>query len=103
MENQPRVRSVACPLVVVLLPAVALGQSVVGILGIDTEVAPLEKRLQNVREVPVQGYVFREGTLNGRHVVVGRSGSGKVNAAIVATLLIGRYKPSAILFSGTAG
>jgi adenosylhomocysteine nucleosidase len=103
MENQPRVRFVALTLVVALLPAVALGQSVVGILGIDTEVAPIEKRLQNVREVPVQGYVFREGTLNARRVVVGRSGTGKVNAAIVATLLIAQFKPSAILFSGTAG
>ena len=28
---------------------------------------------------------------------------GKVNAAIVATILTGQFKPSAILFSGTAG
>jgi len=46
---------------------------------------------------------FREGRLNGRRVVVGRSGAGKVNAAIIITLLIGRFKPLAILFSGTAG
>jgi adenosylhomocysteine nucleosidase len=96
-------RSVVLSLCILLVPAVTFGQSVVGVLGIDTEVAPIEKRLQNVREVPVQGYVFRQGTLNGRQVVVGRSGAGKVNAAIVATLLIGHFKPSAILFSGTAG
>jgi adenosylhomocysteine nucleosidase len=47
--------------------------------------------------------VFRVGTLNGRQVVVGRSAAGKVNAAIVTTLLIGQFNPSAILFSGTAG
>ena len=47
--------------------------------------------------------MFREGTLNGRRIVVGRSGAGKVNAAIITTLLIGHFKPSAILFSGTAG
>ena len=35
----------------------------------------------------VRGHVFRVGTLNGRQVAVGRSGTGKVNAAIVATLL----------------
>jgi adenosylhomocysteine nucleosidase len=41
--------------------------------------------------------------LDGRQVVVGRSGAGKVNAAIVTTLLIGHFNPSALLFSGTAG
>jgi adenosylhomocysteine nucleosidase len=74
----------------------------VGILGIAREIAPIEKRLKDVREVTVRGYVFRLGTLNGRPVVVGRSGAGKVNAAIVTTLLIGQFNPSAILFSGTA-
>jgi phosphorylase superfamily protein len=74
-------------LVLSLFPAGAFAQSIVGVLGIDTEVAPVEKRLQNVHEVPVQGYVFREGTLNGRRVVVGRSGAGKVNAAIIATVV----------------
>jgi adenosylhomocysteine nucleosidase len=74
----------------------------VGILGIAREIARIEKRLQDVREVTVRGYVFRLGMLNGRPVVVGRSGAGKVNAAIVTTLLIGQFNPSAILFSGTA-
>ncbi len=81
----------------------ALAQSTVGVLGIAEEVAPIEKRLQGSREVTVRGYVFRVGTLNGHKVVVGRSGAGKVNAAIVATLLIGEFKPSALFFSGTAG
>lgn len=47
--------------------------------------------------------MFRTGTLNGRSVVVGRSGVGKVYAAIATTVLIEHFKPSAILFSGTAG
>jgi adenosylhomocysteine nucleosidase len=88
---------------VVLAAPGALAQSVVGVLGITREIAPIEQRLQDVREVAVKGYVFRVGTLNGRHVVVGRSGVGKVNAAIVATLLIHQFNPSAIVFSGTAG
>ena len=66
-------------------------------LGIAAEIAPIEKRLKDSREITVQGYVFREGTLNGRRVVVGRSGAGKVNAAIITTLLIDQFKPSAIL------
>lgn len=93
----------AAILLVLVFPAGALGQSVIGVLGIAREIAPIEKRLQDVREVTVKGYVFRVGTLNGRQVVVGRSGAGKVNAAIIATLLITQFNPSAILFSGTAG
>jgi adenosylhomocysteine nucleosidase len=81
----------------------AVAQSVVGVLGIDDEVQPLEQRIQNGRAVTVSGYVFRLGMLDGRDIVVGHSGAGKVNAAIVATVMIGRFHPSAVLFSGTAG
>ncbi|MCC6857940.1 MAG: 5'-methylthioadenosine/adenosylhomocysteine nucleosidase [Bryobacterales bacterium] len=84
-------------------PQAAPAQAVIAVLGIAEEIAPFEKRLRDSREVAVQGYVFRLGVLNGRQVVVGRSGAGKVNAAIVTTLLIGRFEPSALLFSGTAG
>ena len=35
--------------------------------------------------------------------MVGRSAAGKVNAAIVATVLIDHFNPSALFFSGTAG
>lgn len=52
------------------------------------EVASIERRLQDSREATVRGFVFRVGSLNGRPVVVGGSGIGKVNAAITATLLI---------------
>src|SRR5262245_32466569 len=81
----------------------ALAQSTIGVLGIAGEIAPIERRLQDSREVVVRGYVFREGTLNGRRVVVGRSGAGKVNASIITTLLISYFNPAAVLFSGTAG
>ena len=92
-------------LLLLVLPgaAQAQSQSVVGILGIASEVAPIEQRLLDTREVSIRGYVFRVGTLNGRQVVVGRSGAGKVNAAIVTTLLIDHFQPSALFFSGTAG
>jgi adenosylhomocysteine nucleosidase len=88
----------------VAFPRLALTQSPpIGVLGITSEIAPIEKRLQDSREVVVQGYVFRVGTINDRQVVVGRAGAGKVNASIIATLLIHHFNPSAVLFSGTAG
>lgn len=89
--------------IVLVSASAASAQSVIGVLAMGQEAAPLEKQLQDGREVVVQGYVFHVGTLNGQSVVVGRSGAGKVNAAIVATLLIGQFHPSALFFSGTAG
>lgn len=103
MSDHSGVRTITLAVLLLVYPAVALAQSVVGVLGIAAEIAPIERRLQDSREVAVRGNVFRVGTLNGRMVVVGRSGIGKVNAAIATTLLIGEFNPSAILFSGTAG
>ena len=103
MSAHSSVRTITLAVLLLSSPAAALAQSIVGVLGITTEVAPIERRLQDSREVAVRGYVFRVGILNGRQVVVGRSGIGKVNAAIVATLLIREFNPSTILFSGTAG
>ena len=103
MSAQFRVRTVTLAVLLLGFPALALAQSVVGVLGIAREVAAIERRLEDSREVTVRGFVFRVGSLNGRQVVVGRSGIGKVNAAIIATLLIGEFSPSAIVFSGTAG
>ena len=96
-------RAFSLALLIAVFAAPAHAQSIVGVLGIEREITAIEARLQSSREVPVRGYVFRVGTLNGRQVVVGRSGVGKVNAAIVATLLIGHFNPSALFFSGTAG
>jgi adenosylhomocysteine nucleosidase len=93
---------VALALCLLSTPA-ARAQSLVGVLGMGQEAAPIEKRLQNSREVVVQGYAFHVGSLNGQQVVIGRSGAGKVNAAIVTTLLIEHFTPSALFFSGTAG
>ncbi len=103
MSAHSGVRLLTLAVLLLVSPAAVIAQSVVGVLGIASEVAPIERRLQDSREVAVRGYVFRAGTLHGHHVVVGRSGIGKVNAAIVATLLIREFNPSAILFSGTAG
>src|SRR5262245_44806170 len=103
MSCHLRIRLVSLALFLLVLPRIALAQSVVGVLGIAAEITPIERRLQESREVVVRGYVFRLGTLNGRQVVVGRSGAGKVNAAVVATLLIDHFNPSVILLSGTAG
>jgi len=103
MIHSYRFRACFLSLLLVIFTRGAQAQSMVGVLGIAREVAPIEARLQGSREVAVRGYVFRVGTLSGRPVVVGRTAAGKVNAAIVATILIGQFNPSALFFSGTAG
>jgi adenosylhomocysteine nucleosidase len=95
--------TVAGVLVFLAVAPAAWAQSVVGVLGIPSEVVAVEQRLKDSHEVVVRGYVFRVGTLGGRQVAVGRTGAGKVNAAIIATLMMTLFDPAVVFFSGTAG
>jgi adenosylhomocysteine nucleosidase len=96
---------VALLLVCFHAPAWAQQQSSqpVALIGIQSEIAPVETRIQNPVTRTIQGFFFTVGTIEGTRVVVARSGVGKVNAAIVATLLLEHFSPSAVLFTGTAG
>ncbi len=67
------------------------------------EVKELQGKLINKRVEDVQGMKFFLGTLNGREVVLAETGIGKVNAAMTTTLMIDRYHPTEIIFSGIAG
>ena len=49
------------------------------------------------------GVRFQPGQLDGRSVVLVETGIGKVNAALVATVLAERFRVGAFLFSGVAG
>jgi len=73
------------------------------IIGVSDEIAPVEKKLESPKETRIQGVVFTSGTVGGTRVVTARSGVGKVNAALAATLLADHFAPAAIIFSGTAG
>lgn len=63
----------------------------------------LEQSLSDKQEQKIQGIRFVTGNLAGRKVVLVVSGMGKVNAAVVTTLLIEHFAPSEILFFGIAG
>jgi adenosylhomocysteine nucleosidase len=75
----------------------------IALIGIPAEIAPVEAKLEAPVATPIQGFVFTSGTIDGTRIVTARSGVGKVNAAIVATLLLDHFSPSAVLFTGTAG
>lgn len=76
----------------------------VAIIGaLEEEVVLLKSQLQEAQAQEILGHVFSSGTLKGRKVVLARSGVGKVNAAMLTTLLVDRFKPSVVLFTGIAG
>ena len=103
MTRNCSIRTVAFLFLLIFRPTDGWPQDVIGVLGIASEIAPIERQLTDSREVGVRGYTFRRGVLDGRQVVVGRSGAGKVNAAIAATLMIDHFNVATVLFSGTAG
>lgn len=76
----------------------------VGIIGaMEPEVVHLIASMNNTESHTIAGIEFVTGTLNGKEVIVTRSGIGKVAASIATTLLIERYAPDAIINTGSAG
>lgn len=78
--------------------------SLTAIIGaIDIEIKLLQSKLTNSRQTNIEGINFIQGKLQNRNVVIAASGAGKVNAAATTALLIERYKPSEVIFTGIAG
>jgi adenosylhomocysteine nucleosidase len=76
----------------------------IGIIGaMDEEIVKLKSSIEGVSEQTIGGCLFITGELEGRDVVVVKSGIGKVNAAIATTLLIRQFQPELIINTGSAG
>ena len=76
----------------------------IGIIGaMEVEVSKLKEMLQDTEIKNKAGMTFVSGSLNGRPVVVVRSGIGKVNASICAQILADEYKVNYIINTGVAG
>jgi adenosylhomocysteine nucleosidase len=76
----------------------------VGIIGaMDKEVAGLKSEIK-VKEIKtIAGIEFYSGTLQGKEVVLLKSGIGKVNSAMATDILIREFKAEKIIFTGVAG
>ncbi|MET3700014.1 adenosylhomocysteine nucleosidase [Bacillus oleivorans] len=76
----------------------------VAIIGaMEEEVVILRDRMSETTITNVAGCEFTEGTLEGREVILSKSGIGKVNAAMSTTLLLQIFKPNYVLNTGSAG
>lgn len=75
-----------------------------GIIGaMDEEVLEIKNALTDVSVETVTGMDFYRGKVNGKEVVVVRSGIGKVNAAVCSQILVDRFGVDAIVNTGIAG
>ncbi|WP_343837754.1 5'-methylthioadenosine/S-adenosylhomocysteine nucleosidase [Salinibacillus aidingensis] len=76
----------------------------IGIIGaMDEEIELLKSRMTVEHEEKIAGSLFYKGTLEGHGVVLLKSGIGKVNAAMSATILLERYQPDYVINTGSAG
>lgn len=76
----------------------------IGIIGaMEQEVSCLKDKMEQVTVVRKASMEFLEGTLEGKHVVIVRSGIGKVNAAVCTQILADVFDVEAIINTGIAG
>ncbi|WP_394200037.1 5'-methylthioadenosine/S-adenosylhomocysteine nucleosidase [Shewanella waksmanii] len=76
----------------------------IGIIGaMEPEVAHLIKSMDNPQAITIAGIELVSGQLEGKEVVVTRSGIGKVTASIATTLLVDKFAPDYIINTGSAG
>jgi len=69
----------------------------------DQEGALLRSKLSLKDSIFVKGRVFWIGKLEGKEVVIVNSGVGMTNAAMTTQLLIDKYNPEEIIFTGNCG
>lgn len=76
----------------------------IGIIGaMDSEVTTLKSELKDVKVTKKAGLEFHAGKLNGKDVVIVKSGVGKVNAALCTQILIDDFNVSTLINTGVAG
>ena len=76
----------------------------IGIIGaMEEEVTALREKLADGKMLRKASMDFYSGTLNGKEVVIVRSGIGKVNAGICTQILADVYQVDAVINTGIAG
>lgn len=76
----------------------------IGIIGaMDEEVSILREKMEIEDIFKKATMEFYKGKLEGKHVVIVKSGIGKVNAAICTQILLDKYNVEAVINTGVAG
>ncbi len=76
----------------------------IAIIGaMEEEVTILRSKMENVRQETIAGCEYTEGMLEDVPVVLLKSGIGKVNAAMSTAVLLEKFKPDAVINTGSAG
>lgn len=73
------------------------------ICALNKEVEAVIQMLGEVTLIEIDGFLFYEGNFNGKKIILCECGIGKVNAAILTTLIIREFKPDYLINSGVAG
>ncbi|MGI9510884.1 MAG: 5'-methylthioadenosine/adenosylhomocysteine nucleosidase [Geminicoccaceae bacterium] len=81
-----------------------MSEKTIGLIcAIPEERVDLETMLDQRESAELAGLDFTRGRLDGQAVVLAEAGIGKVNTALVATLLAARFDADVLVFSGVAG
>lgn len=76
----------------------------IGIIGaMEEEVNILKERLEEVKIINKASMEFYHGVLEGKKVIIVKSGIGKVNAAICTQILVDDFGVDAVINTGIAG
>ncbi|MGD8192298.1 5'-methylthioadenosine/adenosylhomocysteine nucleosidase [Brevibacillus ginsengisoli] len=76
----------------------------IGIIGaMDEEIALYLDAMKGTTQSTKAGITYYEGELEGKTVVVCKSGVGKVNASVCTQILIDQYQVEQVIFTGVAG
>ncbi|MDQ0218214.1 5'-methylthioadenosine/S-adenosylhomocysteine nucleosidase [Peribacillus cavernae] len=69
----------------------------------EEEVTILREKMEDLEQVTIAGSEFNTGKINDVDVVLLKSGIGKVNAAMSTAILLEKFKPDAVINTGSAG
>lgn len=83
---------------------VETAQKNVAVIGaMNEEIDRFLEGMENVTTSQKSGIHFYRGNLEGREIILCKSGVGKVNAAITTQILIDHYQAEQVIFTGVAG
>ncbi|MCI6032348.1 5'-methylthioadenosine/adenosylhomocysteine nucleosidase [Fusobacterium varium] len=90
-------------LLIICLATTVFAQKIALIGAMDSEIELLKNSMKNVTEVKIGAITYYEGILEGKNIVLLKTGVGKVNAAIGADTVIREFEVESIIFTGVAG